>query len=73
MTDYVADLSWKSGASAIEKLDRLRSNMAVNVLSLRLQVCEIQFLTVRIHWLDFLSRYPIGILQIKSSRLLFVS
>ena len=33
MTDYVADLSWKSGARAIEKLDRLRSTMAVNVLS----------------------------------------
>ena len=32
MTDYVADLSWKSGAGAIEKLDRLRSTMAVNVL-----------------------------------------
>ena len=32
MTDYVADLSWKSGARAIEKLDRLRSTMAVNVL-----------------------------------------
>ena len=30
---YVADLSWKSGARAIEKLDRLRSTMAVNVLS----------------------------------------
>jgi len=34
MTGYVADLSWKSGARAIEKLDRLRSNMAVNVLML---------------------------------------
>ena len=33
MTGYVADLSWKSGARAIEKLDRLRSTMAVNVLS----------------------------------------
>ena len=32
MTGYVADLSWKSGALAIEKLDRLRSTMAVNVL-----------------------------------------
>ena len=32
MTDYVADLSWKSGARAIEKLDRLRSTVAVNVL-----------------------------------------
>ena len=32
MTRYVADLSWKSGARAIEKLDRLRSTMAVNVL-----------------------------------------
>ena len=32
MTGYVADLSWKSGARAIEKLDRLRSIMAVNVL-----------------------------------------
>ena len=32
MTGYVADLSWKSGARAIEKLDRLRSTMAVNVL-----------------------------------------
>ena len=33
MTGHVADLSWKSGARAIEKLDRLRSTMAVNVLS----------------------------------------
>ena len=33
MTGYVADLSWKSGERAIEKLDRLRSTMAVNVLS----------------------------------------
>ena len=33
MTGYVADLSWKSGACAIEKLDRLRSTMAVNVLT----------------------------------------
>ena len=32
MTGYVADLSWKSGARAIEKLDRLRSTMAMNVL-----------------------------------------
>ena len=32
MTGYVADLSWKSGAREIEKLDRLRSTMAVNVL-----------------------------------------
>ena len=32
MTGYVADLSWKSGARAIEKLDRLRSTLAVNVL-----------------------------------------
>ena len=32
MTGYVADLSWNSGARAIEKLDRLRSTMAVNVL-----------------------------------------
>ena len=35
MTGYVADLSWKSGARAIEKLDRLRSTMAVNVLTPR--------------------------------------
>ena len=34
MTGYVADLSWKSGAREIEKLDRLRSTMAVNVLRL---------------------------------------
>ena len=33
MTGYVADLSWKGGARAIEKLDRLRSTMAVNVLT----------------------------------------
>ena len=33
MTGYVAGLSWKSGAPAIEKLDRLRSTMAVNVLT----------------------------------------
>jgi len=32
MTGYVADLSWKNGARAIENLDRLRSTMAVNVL-----------------------------------------
>jgi len=32
MTGYVADLSWKSGARAIEKLDRVRSTLAVNVL-----------------------------------------
>ena len=32
MTGYVADLSWKSGVRAIEKLDRLKSTMAVNVL-----------------------------------------
>jgi len=32
MTGYIADLSCKSGARAIEKLDRLRSTMAVNVL-----------------------------------------
>ena len=32
-TGYIADLSWKSGVGAIEKLDRLRSTMAVNVLS----------------------------------------
>jgi len=32
MTGYVADISWKSGERAIEKLDRLRSTMAVNVL-----------------------------------------
>ena len=32
MTGYIADLSWKSGVRAIEKLDRLRSTMAVNVL-----------------------------------------
>ena len=29
MTDYVADLSWKSGAPAIEKLDQLRSTLAI--------------------------------------------
>ena len=34
MTGYVADLSWKSGARAIEKLDRLRSTLAVNVLTM---------------------------------------
>ena len=33
MTGYVADLSWKRGARVIEKLDRLTSTMAVNVLS----------------------------------------
>jgi len=35
MTGYVADLSWKSGGRAIEKLDRLRSTMAVNVLNVK--------------------------------------
>ena len=29
MTGYVADLSWKSGARAIEELDRLRSKLAI--------------------------------------------
>ena len=29
MTGYVADLSWKSGARAIEKLDRLRSTLTI--------------------------------------------
>ena len=29
MTGYVADLSWKIGARAIEKLDRLRSTLAI--------------------------------------------
>ena len=33
MTGYVADLSWKSGVRAIEKLDRLRPTMAVKVLN----------------------------------------
>ena len=41
MTGYVADLSWKSGARAIEKLDRLRSTMEVNVLkTFRAQRCK---------------------------------
>ena len=29
MTGYVADLSWKSGVTAIEKLDQLRSTLAI--------------------------------------------
>ena len=29
MTGYVADLSWKIGAGAIEKLDRLMSTLAI--------------------------------------------
>ena len=29
MTGYVADLSWKSGVRAIEKLDQLRSTLAI--------------------------------------------
>ena len=29
MNGYVADLSWKSGVGAIEKLDRLRSTLAI--------------------------------------------
>ena len=29
MTGYVADLSWKSGVRAIEKLDRLMSTLAI--------------------------------------------
>ena len=37
MTGYVADLSWKSGARAIEKLDQLRSTMAVNVLNTKVR------------------------------------
>jgi len=39
MTGYVADLSWKSGARAIEKLDGLRSTMAVNVLRFIMTIC----------------------------------
>ena len=39
MTGYVADLSWKSGARAIEKLDRLRSTMAANVLNTKNLCC----------------------------------
>ena len=41
MTGYVADLSWKSGVRAIEKLDRLRSTLAVNVLKVN-NICEKQ-------------------------------
>ena len=37
MTGYVADLSWKSGARAIEKLDRLRSTLAIFELLNRLR------------------------------------
>ena len=44
MTGYVADLSWKSGARAIEKLDRLRSAMAVNVLRWRRNVAAQVFI-----------------------------
>ena len=29
MTGYVADLSWKNGARVIEKLDGLRSTLAI--------------------------------------------
>ena len=29
MTGYIADLSWKTGVGAIEKLDRLRSKLAI--------------------------------------------
>ena len=29
MTGHVADLSWKSGVRTIEKLDRLRSTLAI--------------------------------------------
>ena len=29
MTGYVADLSWKGGVHAIEKLDRLRLTLAI--------------------------------------------
>jgi len=29
MTGHAADLSWKNGARAIEKLDRLRSKLAI--------------------------------------------
>ena len=32
MTGHIAHLRWKSGVHAIEKLDWLRSTMAVNVL-----------------------------------------
>ena len=43
MTGYIADLSWKSGARAIEKLDRLRSTTAVNVLILSCaETCNIR-------------------------------
>ena len=59
MTGYVADLSWKSRARTIEKLDRLRSTMAVNVLSLRVIVVyknlfslqTARYEKVRLHWL----------------------
>ena len=40
MTGYVADLSWKCGVRAIEKLDRLRSTMAVNVLIAQLKAAD---------------------------------
>jgi hypothetical protein len=29
MTGHIADLSWKNGAHAIEKLDQLRSMLAI--------------------------------------------
>ena len=53
MTGYVADLSWKSGARAIEKLDRLKSTMAVNVLTLMLdnQDRKYKYIYVRILFL----------------------
>ena len=66
MTGYVADLSWKSGARAIEKLDRLRSTlailsmnrlrstMAVNVLMLKKNhhsVCPPRPIHQKVKWL----------------------
>ena len=49
MTGYVADLSWKSGARAIEKLDRLRSTMAVNVLTLGFSLANSSFYCNNLH------------------------
>ena len=58
MTGYVADLSWKSGARAIEKLDRLRSTMAVNVLTQDgVELKVIRTVSKRENWTLLNSRY----------------
>ena len=59
MTSYVADLSWKSGVRAIEKLDRLRSNAGdfkhelLNRLRSTMAVNVLKAEDSRLHYFDF--------------------